>query len=85
LNSESDPFAGWEMASVGCYWSRALPDGRMVHMSSWASGSRSGYALTVDFVECVFPGLDEAKAAYEFLATAGRRASVIDAPGAMIQ
>jgi hypothetical protein len=57
----------------------------MVHMSSSARGSRSGYALTVDFVERVFPGLDEAKAAYEFLATAGRRASVTDAPGAMVR
>lgn len=85
MSSESDPFAGWEMTSVGCHWSRALPDGRMVHMSSWACGSRSGYMLTADFVEGVFPGLDEAKAAYEFLATARRRANVTDAPGAMLQ
>lgn len=85
MSSGTDPFAGWEMASVDCHWSRALPDGRVVHMSSWGRGSRSGYALIIDFVERVFSSLDEAKAAYEFLAAAGRRASVTDAPGAMVR
>lgn len=58
----TDPFPGWTPAGVGCHWSRTLPDGRTVHMSTWASGSgrESGYRLTLDFVSRFFPDLDTA-------------------------
>lgn len=82
MSSHTDPFAGWQQAAVGCYWSRALPDGREAHLSTWACGTRSGYSLTVNFVIRRFPGLEEALAAFEFLAASPER-DIAHAPGAL--
>ena len=70
--TEVDPFAGWEMRAVGCYWTRAIGDGHTATLSTWSRGCESGYALTVDRVETQFPGLDEALAAFDDLAAAAR-------------
>lgn len=78
----SDPYEGWKQWSVGCHWSRKLPDGRSVHMSSWACGSRSGYSLTLDYERRVFSDLNAAKAAYEYLASEPGLA-IADVPGAL--
>jgi hypothetical protein len=56
-----DPFEGWTMASVGCHWSRQLPDGRMVHMSSGSNG----YSLTVNFERTEYRDLAAALAGYD--------------------
>ncbi|MCV7256785.1 hypothetical protein H7J86_31875 [Mycobacterium hackensackense] len=68
--TEIDPFEGWEMRSVGCYWTRPIGDGRTATLSTWSRGAESGYALTVDRLEKQFPGLAEALAAYDELAAA---------------
>ncbi|BBX87887.1 hypothetical protein [Mycolicibacterium aubagnense] len=83
MSSDTDPFAGWESASVGCHWSRELPDGRVAHMSSWGCGDRSGYSITVEYVRRLFPDLEHAKSAHEFLAGADPGTSIALAPGAM--
>jgi hypothetical protein len=68
--SSDDPFRGWTPASVGCHWSRALPDGREVHMSTWQSGSgkEGGYSLTIDYETTNYPDLAAALAAYKQMA-----------------
>lgn len=45
----------WQQANVGCYWSRKLPNGQVVTISSWTTphmpsdpGYRSGFHVTVD-------------------------------------
>ena len=71
--TEADPFAGWEMRPVGCYWTRPIGDGRKATLSTWSRGGEGGYALTVDRVETQFPDLDGALAAYDELAAAAAR------------
>lgn len=82
MTTGPDPFEGWQQADVGCHWSRPLPDGREAYLSTWAYAGRSGYSLTVNFVSCRFPGLEEAKAAFDFLAASTAR-DIQDAPGAL--
>lgn len=82
-SGSEDPFEGWEMWSAGCHWSRPLPDGRTVSMSTWSCGARTGYSLTVDFTTRVFPGLDEAKAAFAVLEQSPPGTSICAAPGAL--
>lgn len=77
------PFDGWTQADNGCHWSRTLPDSREVHMTTWGWGATSGYSLTIDFERRLFPGLDEAKAAFDFLASAAAGTPLDDAPGAV--
>lgn len=62
------------MAFVGCHWSRGLPDGRMVHMSSFQRGSYSGYSLTINYECTEYPDLEAALTAYDQLAAAARKA-----------
>lgn len=83
MSSDTGLFAGWEMAAVGCHWSRALPDGRVVHMASWSCGDRSGYSVTLDSEQRVFPDLERATSAFAFLAAAAPGASLALAPGAV--
>lgn len=64
-----DPFAGWAQARVGCYWSRPLPDGRIVHMSTWQRGDEDGYSLTINYNRAEYPDLPSALAAFEQLET----------------
>lgn len=71
----ADPFAGWTMASVGCYWSRQLPNGRRAHLSTWQTphdwrnpDKRSGYALTVNYEESRYDDLASALAAFDRMA-----------------
>ena len=78
-----DPFAGWTQADNGCYWSRTLPDSRQVNMTTWGWGTHAGYSLTIDFERRLFPGLDEAKTAFDFLAGAAAGTPLDDAPGAV--
>lgn len=68
MSDTPDPFQGWENWTVGCHWSRTLPDGRKVTLSTWARGGESGYSLTLDFINARFPGVEEAIAAYGVLA-----------------
>lgn len=82
MSGDERPFAGWDAASVGCHWSRPLPDGRTLHMSTWACADRYGYSLTLDFESRVFPDLEAAKAGYAFLARAQAGTSLADVPGA---
>lgn len=82
-SGSEDPFEGWEMWSAGCHWSRPLPDGRTVSMSTWSCGDRSGYSLTVDFTTRVFPGLEAAKAAFAVLEQSPPGTSICAVPGAL--
>lgn len=77
-------FEGWTQWSVGCHWSRELPDGRSATLSTWQNGdgSRSGYKLGVGGAGMVyFADLETAKTAFALLAE-GRIADLADAPGA---
>lgn len=66
--TNTEPFEGWEMASVGCYWSRSLPDGTSAHLSTWQCGDESGYRLTSHGHSMEFPDLASALAGYDQLA-----------------
>ncbi len=68
MSATPDPFRGWEMWSVGCHWSRPLPDGRKVTLSTWSCGDESGYSLTLEYANAKFPDVEEAMAAYDVLA-----------------
>lgn len=68
MSDTPDPFHGWEMWTVGCHWSRLLPDGRKVTLSTWSCGGESGYSLTLEYKSAKFRGVDEAIAAYDVLA-----------------
>lgn len=70
-----DPFAGWTMAFVGCHWSRGLPDGRMVHMSTWQRGRQDGYSLTIDYERTEYPDLDAALEAFDRMSAEARKAT----------
>lgn len=83
MSSDTSLFAGWDMAAVGCHWSRALPDGRVVHMSSWSCGDLSGYLVTLDGEQRVFPDLERATSAFAFLAVVAPGTSLALAPGAV--
>lgn len=78
--SETDVFDGWQMWSVGCHWSRMLPDGRKVTLSTWACGAESGYQLTVNYESKQFPGIAEANAAYAFLAASAPGTAITAIP-----
>jgi len=56
------------MWTVGCHWSRRLPDGRKVTLSTWSCGGESGYSLTLEYKCAKFPDVDAAIAAYDVLA-----------------
>lgn len=68
MSDTADPFHGWEMWTVGCHWSRPLPDGRKVTLSTWSCGGESGYSLTLEYKSAKIPDVDEAIAAYSVLA-----------------
>lgn len=72
LGAEVDPFEGWDQSGVGCYWTRAIVDGRTATSSTWSRGGDGGYSLTVDYQEAQFAGLGEALAAFDTLAAAAR-------------
>lgn len=67
-----DPFTGWTQARVGCYWSRPLPDGRIVHMSTWQRGGEDGYSLTINYHRAEYQDLPAALAAFERLENEAR-------------
>lgn len=77
-----DAFDGWTTRNVGCHWGRDLPDGRSATLSTWqnGSGSRGGYSLTVEYQTAYFDSLEEAKSAYNLLAS-GSMADIEQAPG----
>ena len=57
------------MADVGCHWSRQLPSGRMVYLSTWQTphdwghpDKRSGYSLTINFDTIRYDTLEAALA-----------------------
>lgn len=64
---DTDPYAGWTQASVGCHWSRSLSDGRAVHMSTWQRGGDDGYSLTINYERLEYPDLASALAAFDRL------------------
>ena len=73
----ADPFAGWTMASVGCHWSRQLPDGRVAHLSTgqtphnWGHPDKcSWYDLSVGNDGGRYETLADALAAFDRMATA---------------
>lgn len=75
MTTTVDPLQGWTMADMGCHWSRQLPDGRIVYLSTWQNGYdrwdarfQSAYTLTVDFERTDYRSLDEVAAAFEKLA-----------------
>lgn len=73
MASDGDPFEGWEMWSAGCHWSRTLPDGRKVTLSTWQCGADGGYSLTMNYKSTNYPDLDAALSAYEQLALSAAR------------
>jgi len=76
MTTAGSPFHGWDMAQVGCHWSRTLPDGRLLALSSWSCGAASGYQLTLDYLSRRVPGVAAANAVYDHLARS--------APGTLI-
>jgi hypothetical protein len=70
-----DPFAGWTQARVGCYWSRPLSDGRIVHMSTWQRGAEDGYSLTINYNRAEYPDLPAALAAFDQLENQAKTSS----------
>jgi len=71
--TSGDLLVGWTKAFVGRHWSRGLPDGRIVHLSTWRRGSQSGYTLTVNCERSEYPDLSAALAAYDDQAAAARK------------
>lgn len=69
-----DPFDGWTQWSVGCHWSRTLPGGAVVTLSTWQCGSDSGYSLTVNYESTNYADLAFALATYDQLAAAAEGA-----------
>lgn len=78
----NNAFEGWTKWDVGCHWSRLLPDGRKVTMSTWQNGdgSRGGYVLVLNYRRTYFDDLATAKSAFAQLAE-GRITDLAEAPG----
>ncbi|BEL41849.1 hypothetical protein [Mycobacteroides abscessus] len=72
---DDDPFAGWTQGRVGCYWTRPLPDGRIVHMTTWQRGAEDGYSLTINYNRAEYPDLSSALAAFDLLENQAKASS----------
>jgi len=77
---DGDLLVGWTKAFVGSHWSRGLPDGRIVHLSTWRRVGQGGYILTVSGERTEHPDLGAALAAYEAMAAAARTTKAAAAP-----
>lgn len=75
VDGVDEPFVGWTQARVGCHWSRPLPDGRIVHTSTWQRGREDGYSLTINYNRAEYPDLPAVLAAFERLENEARASS----------